>query len=486
MMNKKIRSIFCLLLCFSILFCFTGCKKRYEVESIYYYESVPGGVDVLVEVPVEDDEIDNALNSSNTSTGEDSSDNEDNKKSLIYYVSNKGSDANDGLSEQTPWATINKVNTASLSPGDKVLFCRGDEWRGESISCIAGVSYGAYGNGANPVFNGSKKNYAVENLWILTDQANVYKLDEKFKVSDDVGNIIFNNGNSCGIKVRNGFAELTEDLSFYHNNDGYVYLRCDNGNPAKVFSVIDVVPRIKLMEAKAYNVIENLTFKFANYGITTSNHRFGEVDSVEIRDCKFSWIGGCIASADNNLRLGNAIEFWGSCSNMLIENCEFTQIFDTAITAQFTSTATVDTVIARNNKIDKCFWGMEFWLQGDGKSVMKNITIEGNVFTNTAEGWSSNQRWASVIIHGAHISDLGYKDFKRENFVVKNNIFGNSAAMLMKLSGNNWTPKIEGNTYKQYKNMAFGYISDKNYTFNDEFINNFLKKIDTKAVASYY
>ena len=62
MMDKKIQSILCMLLCFSVLFCLSGCKKRYEVESIYYYESVPGGVDVLVEVPVEDDEIDNALN----------------------------------------------------------------------------------------------------------------------------------------------------------------------------------------------------------------------------------------------------------------------------------------------------------------------------------------------------------------------------------------------------------------------------------------
>ena len=47
-------------------------------------------------------------------------------KSTIYYVSSiNGSNSNDGLSEQTPFETLNKINEISLNPGDKVLLEKG-------------------------------------------------------------------------------------------------------------------------------------------------------------------------------------------------------------------------------------------------------------------------------------------------------------------------------------------------------------------------
>lgn len=47
-----------------------------------------------------------------------------------YYVSNQGDDGNDGLSPETAWATLARVNQASLAYGDAVFFERG---------CIVGV-----------------------------------------------------------------------------------------------------------------------------------------------------------------------------------------------------------------------------------------------------------------------------------------------------------------------------------------------------------
>ena len=55
-----------------------------------------------------------------------------------YYISNTGDDDNDGLSEDTPWKTIDQANLALASvgnggwvaPGDKVLFKRGDTFYG--------------------------------------------------------------------------------------------------------------------------------------------------------------------------------------------------------------------------------------------------------------------------------------------------------------------------------------------------------------------
>jgi len=69
-----------------------------------------------------------------------------------YYVSSTGNDTHDGRSPQSAWRSLDKVNAATLRPGDKVLFKRGDVWRGQlrpqSGHDGAPISYGAYDEGA--------------------------------------------------------------------------------------------------------------------------------------------------------------------------------------------------------------------------------------------------------------------------------------------------------------------------------------------------
>ncbi len=51
-----------------------------------------------------------------------------------YFVSNStGDDNNDGLSALTPFATLARINTMSLEPGDEVLLACGDRWRAEQL-----------------------------------------------------------------------------------------------------------------------------------------------------------------------------------------------------------------------------------------------------------------------------------------------------------------------------------------------------------------
>src|SRR3990170_3505599 len=80
----------------------------------------------------------------------------------IYYVDQtSGNDSNSGTSTGSPWKTISKVNSASLSSGDYILFKRGEVWRvGEIVVPSSGsvgnpITFGAYGTGANPVINGA-------------------------------------------------------------------------------------------------------------------------------------------------------------------------------------------------------------------------------------------------------------------------------------------------------------------------------------------
>lgn len=52
-----------------------------------------------------------------------------------YYVSSvHGSDSNNGLSPDTAFRTINKVNGLALNPGDRVLFACGETWRVQPLT----------------------------------------------------------------------------------------------------------------------------------------------------------------------------------------------------------------------------------------------------------------------------------------------------------------------------------------------------------------
>ena len=72
--------------------------------------------------------------------------------------------SNDGLSPDTPWKTIGKVNSEygnAISEGDDIYFKRGDTFAADPWLYLAlgGTSteemiVGAYGTGAQPVLNG--------------------------------------------------------------------------------------------------------------------------------------------------------------------------------------------------------------------------------------------------------------------------------------------------------------------------------------------
>lgn len=95
-----------------------------------------------------------------------------------YYVSSSGgNDSNNGTSQTTPWQTTSKVESklSTFTAGDEVLFKRGDTWTGDNSTnvsivfgdtashAIAGspgnpIVFGAYGTGAQPLFDGAGYN----------------------------------------------------------------------------------------------------------------------------------------------------------------------------------------------------------------------------------------------------------------------------------------------------------------------------------------
>jgi parallel beta-helix repeat protein len=50
-----------------------------------------------------------------------------------YYVSNDGNDGLAGTSPETAWKSLDKVNAQTFSPGDQILFKRGDKWENKTL-----------------------------------------------------------------------------------------------------------------------------------------------------------------------------------------------------------------------------------------------------------------------------------------------------------------------------------------------------------------
>lgn len=79
-----------------------------------------------------------------------------------YYVDySLGNDSNDGMSEETAWKTIEKVNSVVFNPGDKILFKSGEEWTGALKPQGSGIEgapiiISSYGEGKKPLLKPGK------------------------------------------------------------------------------------------------------------------------------------------------------------------------------------------------------------------------------------------------------------------------------------------------------------------------------------------
>ena len=93
----------------------------------------------------------------------------------VYYVSNNGSDSNNGLSPETAWATPQYALSQQLQSGDVVLLERNgswnidpsDEWGLVSSALVIpnGVMVGAYGVGEKPVLRGDMESANNAEFW---------------------------------------------------------------------------------------------------------------------------------------------------------------------------------------------------------------------------------------------------------------------------------------------------------------------------------
>ncbi len=388
----------------------------------------------------------------------------------VWYVSNDGNDSNDGLSEKTPLATLTKVEALqkanSINAGDVVLLKRGDEWHHNFVA-KSGVTYSAYGEGAKPRILGSIEADNPEQ-WLSTDKENLYKFYQPVYVVEDVGQIVFNDGEAYGMRVIKSMTEdvslsagtdglvsngidywyfppqpfknaydLNHHLQFYHDwSENALYLYCEGGNPGDLFDSIEIAKFGKGITAGSDVIIDNICVRYTgSHGIWASS-----CENFTVRNCEVGWIGGsCSNPGVATNRLGNAVEVYGTVSGFYVYDNYMHNCFDCGPTVQLGATLTEGKkLIFENVEIrDNALWDadLEVWLTTTTENTpttyakIINCKLSNNLVTRSGYGFSgyNHQKYGYTSFYGAGDTFTEFIDCS-----IENNKFWNTRKYLFK------------------------------------------------------
>ncbi len=394
-----------------------------------------------------------------------------------YFSHSEGENINDGKSPETPMKTLSKLqqlmDNGTIKSGDVVLFKRGDEWHGRLTCSAKGVTLSAYGEGPKPCIFASTEAESSKQ-WQETDFPGVYVFSSPLIASQDVGQIVFNNGEAYGFKivvdlqtnnilhagdnnlVSNGiktwthitgvyegietlakYAEniLGSDLFFYHDHKKErLYLYSREGNPADRFESVEIATRGNLLTITADDItIDNLCLKY-----TGSHGIGGGGKNLTVRNCEIGFIGGSIQSSGTT-RFGNAVEIYGAADGYYVYNNYIYQCFDCGPTVQWSGELNEgQKMIERNIEFygnALCEASLEVWLSSSQPAtdttyaLLENCRMYDNYVTGSGTGWKAynHQKHEWCSFYGGPQTNAIYKDCYMEN-----NYFWNNRRHLMK------------------------------------------------------
>ena len=400
-----------------------------------------------------------------------------------YYVSNSGNDLKDGLTPDTAWATIARMNLQNLQPGDGVLFERGGIYRGVFKYRPDGITYSAYGTGPKPKIYGSQENGVDPAKWTLLEgTTNIWVY---YKVMYDVAGIVFDDNARVALRQTalwdgTQYVQVTDhsvpfglddvrsmpDLHFSSlpdftgltpqqatcelDREGPLYLRCDAGNPGTVYESIEFMCKPStpanggwpvLVQVGTNCVVDNLSIMYSNEcGILASSHSI--VSNCEVSFCGGSqtdYYGGRLGAPQVALIRGGDGIVIGGADGATVRDSYIHNIYDLAIT---TETATppdgeahaTKNIVIKGNLVEDCSGAIsiaDFIATANKDSSLvsfSDITVEDNYFLYSGYGWSHQEPdydWGTEgpVNNGNATLMFSYPADTATNILFRNNVF---------------------------------------------------------------
>lgn len=366
-----------------------------------------------------------------------------------YYISSAGRDDSDGLSPDTPWRTIEKLNQ-SVCNGDTVRFRCGDIFYG-NIRPARGTTLTCYGSGEKPVI--SQYKFPLAHAWKSIGE-NLWRIDLA-----DTDNFT---GNVCDMDANAGFllidgvvhavkrfaeSDLANQWEFYSDDTSVTVF--SHEHPADLAEDIRIACNIRCVNFADGLTVENLVFDgTGGHGIS------GTVQGALIRNCDFINIGGSRLPGYPNptTRYGNGVECWSDSSDVTVEDCTFTGIYDVAITMQGNEVKSGwKNMTFRRNLIYNCQQAFEIWSSYDSDypgTGFVNCRFEDNVCLDSGYCWGYDVRPNKGV--SCHLL-LYHLECPLCDITVTGNIFsGARLAAIWKTGGCTQIPagyRIAGNTF---------------------------------------
>jgi hypothetical protein len=166
------------------------------------------------------------------------------------------------------YATIADINAGSFSPGDSILFRRGETWREQLVPPSSGsagspITFGTYGTGSKPILDGTQ--VVTSTGWSLFS-GNIY-----WASLTTEPNWVFQDGTSTPLSYATSTSNMATSSFYYATSTSRLYVWASNGaNPSAHTIEASQYPTVNFhglveVRGKSYIVFDGLGLNRSNF-----------------------------------------------------------------------------------------------------------------------------------------------------------------------------------------------------------------------------
>ena len=206
---------------------------------------------------------------------------------------------------------------------------------------------------------------------------------------------------------------------------------------------------------------DNITLNYTGgLGICMDN-----AENVYVTNCVFEWIGGQYQtrvkdilenpSVDRTVRFGNAVQNWGACNGVFVNDCYFKDVYDAAVSTQGYS-GKMRNFCSIGCVLDRCDLSYEFFNHGGYPHELVNLFITDNYVINNGIGFCDvrTDRRSAFLYTDYGVNDTVYENIHFENNVnIVSTEFGLASSNIA--FGQTKGAILRNNTYYMDPNSSF-------------------------------